>query len=81
MDGKPLFTLGPEGSAAFLTDAVILSSPPGFGFAPLGFDEFLLLHPMQDGVEHALRPLDAPVGEFAHPLDEGVAVILALGQH
>ena len=40
VDGKPLFTLGPEGSAAFLADAVILSSPPGFGFAPLGFDEF-----------------------------------------
>ena len=49
VDGKPLFTLGPEGSAAFLADAVILSSPPGFGFAPLGFDEFLFLHPMQFG--------------------------------
>src|SRR6185436_14669462 len=42
------------------------------------------LEPMQDGIEHPVRPLQMPAGELAHALQDGVAIAVPLrqdGQH
>jgi hypothetical protein len=41
----------------------------------------LLFHQMQHARKHAFGPFDPPVAQFAHPLNQGATIVLALGEH
>lgn len=38
----------------------------------------MALKPMEEGVDHAIGPLELTVRQFGHPLDDGVTVALPL---
>jgi hypothetical protein len=71
--------LGQRFRAAFL-QSVVLPLPSCPGGAHVGFDESLFLQAVQDGIEHAVGPLHLAAGQLADPLDDGVAVAVALGE-
>ena len=64
MDGHPLFAFLSKRVAAFFAESIILPLAAGVGFAPFGFDQLLLFHPVQDGIEHAFGPFDSARRKF-----------------
>jgi len=78
--GEPLGFFFFEGAATGAGEAVIFAFAAGFGLAPFGGDEFLVFEAVEDGVEHAVGPLDLFLGELAGALGEGVAVAFAFGE-
>ncbi len=80
MGGEPLGLFFFEGAATGAGEAVIFAFAAGCGVTPFGGDEFLVLEAMENGVEHAVGPLDLFLGELAGALGEGVAVAFAFGK-
>src|SRR5687767_9026799 len=79
VDDGPLLVLGIEGALADLLERVVFSLSAGFGLGPAGLDPTSFFHPVEDGIEHAVGPLDAVAGAGLDFLDNGVAVALAAG--
>lgn len=55
-------------------DPIVFAAAARFRFFPPRFDIAESLEPMQNGVEHPVRPLHLPSGQLLNPLDDGVAV-------
>ncbi len=65
-------------------DAVIFAAAAGIGAFPACLDMAKPLQPVQHGIEHAVGPLHAPARQRPDPLQDGVAIAVALhqdGQH
>ena len=61
-------------------DPVVLSTPAGIRGLPPRFYMAKALESMKDGIEHSVRPLHPPPRQLPHPLKDGVAIAIALGQ-
>jgi len=61
--------------------AVVLAPPAGLRQAPHRLDEPPALEAVQERVNHAVRPLQLAARHLAHPLDDGVAVAIALAEN
>ena len=59
---------------------VVLALAPGLGRAPGRLDVTLSLQPVQERVEHAVGPRHLPAGQLPDPLENRVAVRLAVGE-
>ena len=80
MDKGPLFVVFGHGGFAVFFEGVIFAFATGLALAPAGFDEAAVLEPVQDGVEHAVGPLEFAAGAGFDFLDDGVAVAFAVGK-
>src|SRR5437868_2720528 len=80
MDRKPLRTFMLLRFFPGAREPVVFSLPPGIAFLPLRLDEAFRLKAMEDGIEHALRPLEFAAGEFLDALDQRVTVTFAAGE-
>ena len=80
MGGQPLFFFLGEGAAATAGEGIVFALAAGLGLAPLGGDKAFLLEAVEDGVQHAVGPLDLFLGEGAGALGEGVAIAFAFGE-
>src|SRR5688572_2646667 len=73
---QPLFALLPVRFSSTLFDRVIFTLPPCFALHPARFDPALRLHPVQDRVEHSIRPLNLIIRTAFDLLDDRVTVAL-----
>jgi hypothetical protein len=80
VDGEPLVTPFVQGLFAVLLEGIVFALPTGLGLGPAGFDETAVFQAVEDGVKHAVGPLDFVFGEFLNVLDDGVAIRLTLGK-
>ncbi len=80
MDGEPLRLFGFERAAAILGEFVIAALAAIILLAPFGGDEALAFEAAQNGIEHAVGPIDLVGGKFADAAGEGVTVAFALGE-
>src|SRR5919206_5303437 len=76
----PLPALLGELSSAPGRDPVVLATAPALRNFPPRLDVAEALEPMQNGVEHPVRPLHAPPGQLPNSLKDGVAVAVLFGQ-
>src|SRR5262249_21768823 len=58
--GRPLLPLGGELRPAFFRDPVVLAPAAVLGRAPFRRDITSALEPVQQGIEHAVSPLEVP---------------------
>jgi len=79
-DGHPLPLLLRERRAPVVGDRVVPSAPLVGRRPPLGGHVSQPAEAMEQRVEHPVGPLELTPGELAHPLQDGVAVALALGE-
>src|SRR5215217_4755222 len=61
-------------------DPVVLAAAAALRNFPPRLDVAEPLEPMQNGVEHPVRPLHAPSGQLPNSLEDGVAVAVLFGQ-
>jgi hypothetical protein len=80
MDEGPLLMVPVQGRFAVFFEGVIFPFAPVLTFAPAGFDQLALFHPVQYRVKHAVGPGDFVLGKTFDFLDEGVPVTFAPGQ-
>src|ERR1051325_3689552 len=59
-------------------ELVVLAHPAVVAALLVRGDQIFVLHAVEDGIEHALGPLELPAAELADRLDERVAVARAL---
>src|SRR5215213_3293362 len=76
----PLLAFLCELSPAPGRDPVVLATPAALRNLPPRLDVAKPLEPMQNGVEHPVRPLHAPSGQLPNSLEDGVAVAVPFGQ-
>src|SRR5215210_2485844 len=69
-----------ELSQAPWRDAVVLATAAALRDFPPGLDVAEPLEPMQNGVEHPVRPLHASSGQLRNPLEDGVTVAVLFGK-
>src|SRR5215213_583247 len=69
-----------ELSPAPRRDTVVLATAAALRNFPPRLDVADPLEPMQNGVEHPVRPLHAPSGQLPNSLEDGVAVAVLFGQ-
>ena len=80
MDKGPLFVVFGHGGFAVFFERVIFAFAACLALAPAGFDEAAVFEAVEDGVEHAVGPLEFAAGAGFDFLDDGVAVAFAVGQ-
>ena len=69
-----------ERRRALLAQSIVLARTATGRLPPFGVDVAESLEPMQQGVEHAVAPLELAARELGDPLQDRVAVRLALGE-
>lgn len=80
MDFEPVFPLLGLGLPSVFLEGIIFPFPSGGGLAPAGFDPTFAFHAMENGVEHAIGPLELLSGAGFDLLNDGVAVTFAAGE-
>ena len=79
-DDRPLPAMVGERRRALRAEAIVLARPAAGRLPPFGVDVAEPLEPVQQGVEHAVAPLEFAARELGDPLQDRVAVRLALGE-
>src|SRR6185503_15590729 len=69
-----------EPSPALGRDPVVLATATALRDFPPGLNVAKPLEPMQNRVEHPVRPLHSPSGQLPNSLDDRIAIAILLGQ-
>ena len=62
-------------------DPVVLATAAALSKFPPRLDEAESLEPMQNGVQHPVRPLHVPTGHLLYSLDDGVAIAVPFREY
>ena len=81
MHHLPLLSLHRQVSPAAFGNPVVLAPTALIGLAPTRRDMSLALEPVQDGIEHAVGPLQMPAGQLGDALDDRVAIAVTVGKN
>ena len=80
IDHPPLLLLGRQVRSPLPGDAVVLPAPARFRRAPPGAHVAEALQAVQHGIQHAVGPLQVAARQFAHALEDRVAVAVPVSQ-
>ena len=79
-DDRPLPAMVGERGRALRAQAIVLARAAAGQLPPFRVDVAETLEPVQEGVEHAVAPLELTARELGDALQDRVAVRLALGE-
>src|SRR6266550_1088917 len=76
----PLLAFLAESSLALGRDPVVLATATALRDFPPGLNVAEPLEPMQNRVEHPVRPLHSPSGQLPNSLEDRIAIAIRFGQ-